>query len=308
MALLSVVAQWRWTPGASAAERVAYIAVPHPDDEFQVWSLVEDTPEDYKVFITMTHGEATTYCEPAGYARSYQPGLERPADPAPTGRWTSSCSRARLGSHVRYFRDMAAADDSVPGALTDLGTKGPFPADGVGLCRTDASTSCTDAQRTARVWRDAHGRGALVVFDLGDGDLTSAEVAWAIRTVRDHRGALGLDTSLPDSHLLGTYANADPACFLYPNADHEAVHTALSTTDFGLGHQSAATCAADPDADRSAVVSAAGADAAFRLSGQRRVGAHVSNYGWLEDPHYALDRTGQSQLFHTHQHFWSRGR
>ena len=44
--------------------REAVIAVfPHPDDEFQAWSLLEDRPDQYKVFVFGTRGESSGYCE-----------------------------------------------------------------------------------------------------------------------------------------------------------------------------------------------------------------------------------------------------
>src|SRR5690606_18262181 len=36
---------------------VAVIVVPHPDDEFQAWSLIEERAAEYTVFVSLTRGE-----------------------------------------------------------------------------------------------------------------------------------------------------------------------------------------------------------------------------------------------------------
>lgn len=298
--------------GGSAVEptQVAYVVSPHPDDEFQAWSLVEDSPDTYTVFIMLTQGEETRFCEPDTYAaEGYDEPHEPPAEPEPRGRWTESCSTARLASWVAYTEDMAATDPSLPGDLGESTTAGPFPASGTTICRDDRDTKhCGAEQRTAQVWLDSQDRGALVSFDLGDGDLSADEVVWALETVRDHREDLGLDTELPESGIIGAaFANRDhPDCFVYDHPDHHAVHEALADHDFGTGPQSAATCRTDPRADRFETVTASAGETAFAVDGKERVGAHTTAYGWLHEEFYPLDRTGQNELFHSHQAFWTR--
>jgi hypothetical protein len=283
-----------------------YIVVPHPDDEFQAWSLLERDASTYKIFILATRGEETGFCEPAGYRRGLQAAVEPAPDPVPQGKWTDSCESARLSSWVGYFDNMAKADTTLPQDLQRRATQGPFPVPAGQMCRYDGSDDCI-SDTTAEVWVDEAGRGALVAFNLGDGDLTRREVAWAVRTVRANRAQLGLEL-LPNGDVIGaSFANRSYDCYSYPHPDHRAVHEALHDVDFEMGRQIAPTCADDPEASRGEVVSEASARAAFEIGKDgERLGAHTRHYGWLANPYYKLDRKGQRQLFHTHQHFWVR--
>lgn len=184
----------------------------------------------------------------------------------------------------------------------------PFPYDEPPSVYDDSPRCRTDA--TATVWVDQEGRGVLVAFNLGDGDLTRQEVAWAVRTVRDNRAALGINSKLPDGALIGgSFSNRQYDCFEYTHPDHYAVHQALHDVDFGMDYQAAPTCADDPETARSEVVTDDSAAAAFEVGPHgKRMGSHTRNYGWLYNPYYPLDREGQNELFHTHQEFWVRWR
>lgn len=310
LALTAITACTQSDTSAGDPTELRYVLSPHPDDEFQAWSLLEDTPDAYTVFIMLTRGEETRFCEPDTYAaEGYDEGLEPPAEPQPEGRWTASCTRARLASWVTFMEAMAAEDPGLPGDFADPVTAGPFAAAGTRICRHDDDRElCGQDQRTGKVWVDSSDRGALVSFDLGDGDLTADEVAWALETVRDHREDLGLDTELPESGIIGaSFANRDhPDCFAYDHPDHHAVHEALYEHDFGAGPQTAATCRSDPRADRFETVTQASVEAAFEVDGEQRVGAHATAYGWLHEDFYPIDRNGQDELFHSHQAFWTR--
>lgn len=287
--------------------RVDYIVVPHPGDEFQAWSLIEDDPTSYKVFILATRGEESSSCEPGAHRRAWQPRLEPPADPVPRGRWTASCEKAALGSWVRFFTEQARSDPTLPSALRHTGSVRSLPDDAGRVCRKDGDKPCR-TNTSAEVWVDEVGRGALVAFDLGHGDLTRLEVAWAVRTVRQHRAELGLDISLSNGGLIGAaFANRAYDCVEHTDPDHRAVHEALYETDFNLGFQAAATCADDPDVAWSRVVSPASADAAFAVAEDgTRTGSHTAAYGWMSRSPARLDRRAQRSLFHTHQEFWVR--
>jgi hypothetical protein len=288
--------------------QVVYAVIPHPDDEFQIWSLVEDSANVFPVFVVLTQGDQTSYCTPEGYATGWQPGTEPPAVVEPTGRWTPACSRSRAASLVGYLTAMSQQDASVPGDFEPAQIVGPFDdPDGV-VCRVDAAEGpCTSRGTSAQVWTDRQGRGVVVMFDLGDGDLEPAEVQWAVRQVRNHRADLGIDPSLPESGAVGAFANHSGDCFEYPHHDHVAVHDALRASDLGLEYRAAATCAESSDIRRR--VSDRSVDASFRVDEDgTRSGAHTSAYGWLWDPYYPIDLDGQSELFTQHQYFWLRYR
>lgn len=285
---------------------VTYTVVPHPDDEFQTWSLIEDTPDQYKVFVVMTQGEQTQYCDAEQYALGYQAGLEAPASPLPDGRWGPRCAEARTNSLIDYISDMSQTDITIPGDFGAPTTVGPFPAEPGTVCRADGPV-CTSEDHSAQVWVDRQGRGAVVMLNLGDGDLTADEVRWGVATVIANRQVLGLDTVLPNGGIFGSFANSRYDCFSYPHPDHIAVHDALWSTDFGAGPQLAATCEDDPSRAIDRRVSDEVTDAGFAVDDTgRRLGAHTYNYGWLSGEYYPVDRDGQSELFTQNQYFWTR--
>lgn len=150
-------------------------------------------------------------------------------------------------------------------------------------------------------------------FNLGDGDLTKDEAAWAIKVVRDNRALLGINSTLRNHNLIGaSYWNESYAgCFIYPHSDHRAVHEALWDIDFNVGYQAVASCASDPDVSRTEWVTYRHFDDAFDTSGSTRLGEHVVHYGWLlsgNPGYWRGDYSGQSELFHRQQEFWVRFR
>lgn len=287
---------------ASAPGKLSYIVVPHAEDEMQAWSLIEDTPDTYKVFIMLTRGEQTAYCTTPGYDAGT--GEAEPS-PWPAGRWTASCEEARQNSFFRFLAGMAEVDSGLPREFNFEGVKGPFDSRGQTICRYDDGDCIADL--TAEVWTSP--QAAVVWFNLGGGDLTTDEVAWAIRTVRDNRSALGIDSSLPSHGLIGaSFWNMDYRdCFVYPHEDHRSVQVALWGTDFGIGYQAAASCQSFPAASWHEQVSMEAFDTAFETAESTRVGAHVVFYGWLwsdEPGYWPGDYDGQDELFHRHQSFW----
>lgn len=292
---------------ASAPDQLSYIVVPHPDDEMQAWSLIEDTPDTYKVFIMLTKGEQTAFC----VSPAFDEGTgEAQPHPRPAGRFSPACEAARQNSFFYFITAMADSDSGLPSSFDHEGVKGPFHSLGYEICRHDVldydDEDCV-VDLTAEVWTSP--QAAVVWFNLGDGDLTANEVAWAITTVQENQAALGIDSSLRPSSLIGAsfWNAAHPDCFVYEHDDHWAVHAALWHIDFGMGQQLAATCRSDPEAARSEQVSLAAFDRAFETASTTRIGAHTVFYGWLwgEHPGYwPGDYDGQNELFHRHQSFW----
>lgn len=269
--------------GADPVAEVTYVLLPHPDDEFQVWSQVEGREDSYTVFVLMTRGEQSSYCD------SETGG----------GRWTSTCADARLASWTGFFEQMGEQDATLPGALpAEPERVTGLDPDDVAVGRDDDGEVTVDAD--ALVWRDAEGRGALVAFDLGDGDLTEQEATWAAEQVITDPAEFGLLDRAPD-RVLGAYyfpGEAD-GCFSYPHPDHAAVAATIRAADLAPV-QAYATCrAADAGASESRVSDGA-AEAAFGDGG-----AFPAHYGWLGD--WPLARDDQSQLFHVPQAFVGGG-
>ena len=277
------------TPPAPSA--MSYVVVPHPDDEWQAWSLIENSPANYKVFISMTEGEQSGYCDkPSGTVT-----------PAPVAKWTDTCSQARLNSWLGFFTKMSATDPTIPGDWNVLPESAALPANGYTL-RTDDGGRIANADRRARVAVDKQGRGAAIMFDLGDGDLTAKEVEWAVKAVLSNRATLGINTNLPSWNILGSFSHGGSygsSCYVYPHPDHYAVHRVLYAYNFGTkGYQTAATCAGDSDVARTKRVTDKSINAAWSSTG-----AFKTSYGWLGG--YALS-TDQRKLFMAPQSFWQR--
>lgn len=225
------VTLWAWSAlgglaGRTAVlpdpERMDVVVVPHPGDEFQAWSLVEDDPTSYKVFVLTDDG---------------------------SGR--------ALDAWVDRFGRLGQVDETLPTDLRGLGRRGPFPDDHGAVCRPDDRPAPCRTMRNPRVWVDDDGRGALVAFGVGAGGLTRREVLWTVRTVKRNREALGIEPALRPGSLIGAaFANRGYGCARFTDPDHLAVHEALFHTDLHFTEQLAPTCADDPDASRSSTVSA----------------------------------------------------
>jgi hypothetical protein len=274
--------------------QMSYVVVPHPDDEWETWALVENSPANYKVFIIPTTGDQTGYCT--------TPAAGAPAPvPMMSGKWTPECSQARINSWLNFTTGMSQSDPSVPGDWQALGNRGPFPANGTALTRQDGGAPYA-ASRAPLVFLDRQGRGAAVFYDLGDGDLTEQEVVWAIKTTMDNRAALGINSTLPNYNILGGFSNKYYAnCAVYDHPDHYSLHRAIYHYKFAVVYQSAATCRADTDTRRTVKVSQKSSDAAFTTG----TGHFRKHYGWLGTYGFA---TGDSQLniFMQSQSFWIR--
>ena len=280
---------------------------PHPDDEFQMWSLVEGRPNEYKIFATMTMGEGTGYCEPETYEDALQEELgELPANPTPEGKRSEACEKARVASLLGFFTQMAEVDPAVPGDFGEARTFLLPAAEDVECAEGQDATECGIRSRRVQVWEDQRARGAVVVFDLGDGGLTVDTVEHALEALLTSREEWGLAPELPVGAMVAAFANQGTRCYSYPHPDHVAVAETLWSVDFGVGPQLGATCYVGRQQMMTAVVSQASADAAFELAEDRtRIGAHGRHYGWLHSDVYPLSYA-QTTLFHRMQSFWVR--
>lgn len=283
-------------------KQIQYVVTAHPDDELASWSLIEKSPANYPVFIVLTQGERTAYCEASGRAH-WQPDLgeARPGAALPyTGRGSSECRDARIASWHRFLDTMAQTDSAL--------SKGPP------LRRT-----ITEGGRSFRVWAD--GKSARVAFDLGDGNLTASEVTWAIQAVRSRRAQL-FPLTKEYGVIAASYSNLrrDIGCEVYDHPDHRAVHAAIWSTNQGTpGPQWGRTCVNDPDVrgtggrieeiDSDTFSAALGVDAPSwdpaRYPDARRRGAFQVHYGWLRPAYWESGRGGTTQM-DKRQAFWRR--
>lgn len=295
-------------------QNVIYVVVPHPDDEFQTWSLVENKPHEYKVFISLTRGEATSFCDLGNFEAALQSELgEASPDPLPEGKRSDSCELARADALVKFLTQMSQTDPSIPG---DFGVKTTYEAQYEGNTEPCSPfgeeksivNRCGGRAREVWVWLDKEDRGAVLMFNLGDGDLLEEEVEWAVRATLEEGEKWGLNVFDDSPALISAFSNFDSQrCFTYPHEDHLAVEQALWDIDYDVGPQVGATCFADPRRSLTAVVSAESVRAAFEVDNEGvRVGAHGVHYGWLHSDVYPLASWRQSSLFHRVQSFWVR--
>lgn len=275
-------------PPLSAERRIRYVVVPHPDDEFSAWSLVGGQGDHYVVFVLLTKGEATRFCDGHGLQVAY--GERQPATPA--GGWpgagTPGCKAMRVESFNAFLDKMAELDPSldVPGPPVRLPGPPPFEL------RVGA--------RTARA-----------VFDLGDGTLTPDRVTAAIQAVRAARDRFPVTAE--DDVVGAAYRNGHyPDAALYDHPDHRAVHEALYGTDQGTpGPQWGRTVPTDPE--RAATLAVPDAlycqvlcVSPYNSKGAWRTGALQWAYGWLADDYWSADPAAGSSVFARTQDFWQR--
>lgn len=278
-------------PLRTAKTGIVYVVVPHPDDEFEAWALLEDRADVYPVFVLCTHGERTGMAD----GRGAQPELGELLPPGgETGQWGepgSALLRAqRLASFDAFLHAMGVLDPHLAGPLVDHGelSDGPSP------------------------FRLAVGeRSARVVFDGGDGSLTAAFVSAALQRTRALR-----TTHLPltsERAVVGAaYSNTAVAGVRYAHRDHRAVHEALWRTDSGAGPQWCRTATADPDVlrtgGRTAFVTPETYSAVMGIAPDGlRTGLLQRHYGWLGPASgWARGETDATTMFSRRQSFWRR--
>lgn len=242
---------------------IQYIISPHPDDVFEGWSLVQDSTANYPVFITLTKGESTGYCTSTALTLAYWGTYNATTQ--------SGCMNARTGSLNNWLDDQSVHDPDLAGdvvlgegagdtmtkyvttaPLGGIDTTGAPTVAGMGACMPAWTSGCTgtnpnknkqipdnlniagqrgvtDAQTV--VWYVGKN-SARVQFNLGDGNLTDAEVIWAFNYVHDNRA-----TYLPLTNQYGVVAAAYSnlahqysACTDDSHHDHRAVQEAVYHT------------------------------------------------------------------------------
>ena len=272
------------------------IVMPHPDDESQAWSLIQNSPSNFKIFAYMTRGEATGYCP------TYPYGLDAPGEVAPSGgiypspwaKGSQGCVNARLGSNFNTLTKMGTVDSTLPTGYTYRGTY-TLPSDGTVV-----------SSRVVAVYSGGTF-GTILSFNMGDGNLTSSEVVWAIHSIQNNLGLLGIP-ALPIHNILGPYRNlSNPGCAVYDHPDHYAIQSALFNTTFAnVAYSAAPTCASDPDVVRTADVTTASWNSLWAVNGSNvATGFAQKYYGWLTPGHWIAAVGGsQSQIFMEHQSFW----
>lgn len=298
-------------PSWAAPSAVSLIVMPHPDDETQSWSLIEGSPNNYKLFVFLTRGEETNYCVPTNYKRAFQPAHgEIAPSHTPKGKWTSSCVEARISSTLNFLNAMGSKDATIPSGFNrSKYTTVKLPKNGYKPQHIDNGTAVIDT--STRVYNSKNGMGKAIFFNLGDGDLTTDEVTWAIKSIKQSYAKFGIPSGMIFHNIIGPYANSShTACYKYPHPDHKAVHRVLFNIDFGYNYQIAPSCRTDRDVNRTKNVSKTQFNNAWRVgSDYTRIGYAQKYYGWLNASKagwsYAQG-TSQNAIFMQRQSFWQR--
>ena len=299
-------------PPATSKRRIEYVVIAHPDDEVAAWALIENQPEVYPVFIAMTAGEETGYCEP-GAERAWEGrGELRPLGDPYHGRTSPACRAARLDSWHGFLDAMATHDAALSSPQVLGRFEGEGAAGGESPGHVDAGSLVVDRGFEVR----ADLKSARVTFNLGDGDLRPEEVTWALQTVRRRR-AEWFPALTEDGVIAASYSNVGIAsCTVYAHPDHRAVQVALFSTDQGVpGARWGRTCVDDPDAVRVARMSDASFEATLGVDAPavdpglypdaERRGAVQVHYGWLRNRFWPADLAGRDH-FSKVQAFWRR--
>lgn len=265
--------------------QIQYFVSPHPDDIFESWSLTQLGQDIYPVFLTLTKGESTGYCQnthatsisveywgtfnratPAGCKGARMASLNNWLDDQSDldGRFNDyvRAENPAVGYNMTKYVDLAPAGGTDAGAPTvaNRGACAPawnpsVPGSCTGGVNPNAGKPVASnlnpgggSTNARTVTWYVGATSARVEFDLGDGNLTDAEVVWAVAFVRSMRA-----TRLPLTAEFGVvaagYSNLHhqyAACADYSHTDHRAVHETIYATDLipdaGTHPQWGSTC------------------------------------------------------------------
>lgn len=299
---------------ASPDLRLRYVVVPHPDDEFEAWSLIGGDRTHYTVFILMTRGENTAHCDGHGTQANLGERMPSPVGFRGPG---GDCALQRLDAWDAFLDAMASVDAALDLPVRAGSYLGAAPPAGKEVPSRPSGSGGRVAALGYELW--VGPRTARVAFDFGDRDLTPSEVLWAVSVVRSLRGGALAGLAEDDAVAAAYFNDRYDGGLAYDHPDHRAVHEALFHHDLGLpGPQWGRTVPGDPDradtflvdpgvycaamcvgAGRGAIDPAAAPDAL-------RVGFLQWAYGWLADPYWAGAELPSGSVFSRSQDFWRR--
>lgn len=282
---------------------ITYVVLPHPDDETFIWSSVQNNTNMYPVFIVLTEGEQSAFCDLHGLDKSQ--GEEDPrdywGDNGPWQRWSDNCETARKNSFRTFLQGIEQFDSTLEDPDDDGSHQGVDTSPFGDVCRIDkdgddGSQTCNAADdpdlEPGDIESDhtydlrASGKNAVMFFNVGDGDVKNHEVRWAIATARDIKGSFIPD--LEEKHILTVFDNTNdiPNCNKYKHRDHRAAHETLWNTNYGNTiERIGATCPEDEDESREVRINPRSywekmIDVDFDNNNQRK-GVVQRWYGWL---------------------------
>lgn len=266
-----------WYPATGRVLRYNLIA--HPDDEMSARAVNgPKDPRRYDVYILLTRGEGTSYCngEPINHQWAAVEFTPQP-QPRPLP-FTEACKSHRLQSWAEFMnRSGSGAVGSYArktgGPLSFQGREIPVP-----ITVNEAGAEVPADYYDIAIGADS----ARVVFDLGA--LTPDEVLWALQRTRTH---LSLFPTRTEGDVVGAgFVNTTSVGYSNTSADHVAIHDLLKSVDLGLpgsqmssvGHEQPGRTFGANVADYCEMMCHPGLFAPYATSA---VGTFQWAYGWL---------------------------
>lgn len=267
-----------WYPTTGRVLR--YNVIVHPDDDMAYRSVsFPIDPRRYDVYILLTRGEGTSYCngEPITHPWASVEFTPQP-QPRPLA-YTEMCKSHRLQSWNAYLDGAGAG---AVGAYERM-TGGPVSFQGrqipVPTTVNEAGAVVPADYFDAAIGPDS----ARVVFDIGS--FTTDEILWVVQTTRELHSLF--PTSLEGDVLGAGFVNTTTVG--YPNtSEHVKLYDLLSTVDLGLpgsqmlsiGHEQPGRTFGASVSDYCAMMCHPGLSAPYYSS---TVGRFQWAFGWLTD-------------------------
>lgn len=205
------------------------IVSPHPDDELLAWPAIEDDPSTYTVVLTLTRGEATSFCARVEERTQTEAGELLP-DPVPAAGDTAACGEARVQAWTSFLTRAGEHTAEIDRGATERFTGSDDRLGG-----------------EADFWVGSNA--AHIVLSLPDGALSEDTVVAAVEAVLESRGETLPD--LPLRRILSaSYWNdspghghrrrasgdctahapcpGEPTAFEYEHPDHRSVSVAMA--------------------------------------------------------------------------------
>ncbi len=302
-------------PPVSPDLKIRYIVIPHPDDEFESWSMVANDTTHYIVFILLTRGEYSRYCDGSGISQLQAERSERLPQPQPfTGEGTAECAQQRVDAWASFLDGRG----SVESAIGRPGFLGQFDLDlpeGTTVPSKIDTTGERVAATTYLLW--VGDKSARFAFDFGDRDLSLNEVVLGVQAVRALQSRV-LPISQEDDLVAGAYFNDsfDPS-IRYQHPDHKVVQDAIKGLDFEMpGPQWGRTVPEDPDVAETLEIPPSLYCAVMCVNPEPidplenpfafRVGTLQTSYGWLAPTYWVGAELPSGSIFSRVQSFWKR--
>lgn len=204
-----------------------YIPVVHPDDDMSSMAVNAPNPGRYDVFILLTSGNTTNFCTGQAISNPWRTQEFIP-QPEPTGTYLSDlCTKNRRDSWDTF--NNVNATQAPPNYTSLTGKEVQWNGQILPTPRRMDPLSLVIAATDIRV---AVGPDrAFVQFDLSA--LTQEKVMWAILNTRLLHGTVL--PGLPERDIVGAgYFNHTATGSFYVHPDHQALHDALASIDFGI--------------------------------------------------------------------------